>query len=172
MTAPLTGDSAEFHIERLIDAPREQVWQAHTQAEHLARWWGPKGLGLRVLSLDLRPGGRFHYAMVAPDGSETYGRFVYREILAPARLVWINSFADAAGEAVRHPMAPDWPLHMRVQVDLSEADGRTRLVLRSRTLDASAAECATFEAGFDSMRGGFGGTYDQLDAHLATFNRS
>lgn len=161
------GDSAEFHIERLIDAPRERVWQAHTQAEHLAHWWGPKGLGLRVLSLDLRPGGHFHYAMVAPDGSETYGRFVYREILAPERLVWINSFADAAGQAVRHPMAPGWPLHMRVQVDLFDVDGRTRLVLRSRAIDASAAECATFEAGFASMRGGFGGTYDQLDSYLA-----
>jgi len=56
-TAPAT---LEFVITRAFDAPREVVWKSWTQAERLAQWWGPKGCAIRVVKLDLRPGGIFH----------------------------------------------------------------------------------------------------------------
>ena len=54
----------------------------------------------------------FHYGMRGPDGSEMWGKFVYREIAPPERLVFIVSFSDENGGMTRHPMAPTWPLEM------------------------------------------------------------
>jgi uncharacterized protein YndB with AHSA1/START domain len=54
----------EFTIRRILDAPRELVWEAWTDPEHLSRWWGPRGLStpMSTIELDLRPGGTTHYA--------------------------------------------------------------------------------------------------------------
>ena len=157
----------EFVIARVLHAPRERVWRAHMAAEQLERWWGPTGFKVQVLTLDPRPGGHFHYRMESADGHVGWGRFVYREIEPLERLVWVNSFSDEQGGVTRHPMAADWPLEMLVSAEFRELDGRTLLLLRSRPEGATAAECAVFEAGFGSMRGGFGGTFNQLAEHLA-----
>jgi uncharacterized protein YndB with AHSA1/START domain len=50
----------EFVITRTFDAPRDLVWRAFTEAEHLKHWWGPKGFKMLSCKLDLRPGGIFH----------------------------------------------------------------------------------------------------------------
>jgi uncharacterized protein YndB with AHSA1/START domain len=93
----------EFVITRVFDAPRDLVWKAWTEGERLARWWGPKGCTIRVIKFDLRPGGVFHYAMRFGPAPEMFGRFVYGDIEPPQRLVFINSFSDAAGGLMRAP---------------------------------------------------------------------
>src|SRR5688572_11005598 len=103
MSADLAPDTEEFVISRLFDAPLDLVWKAHTEVERLQEWWGPKGFTMLSAKLDLRPGGMFHYGMRAPDGSEMWGKFVYREITAPKRIVFLESFSDAQGGATRHP---------------------------------------------------------------------
>jgi uncharacterized protein YndB with AHSA1/START domain len=86
-----------FVITRLIAAPRERVWKAWTERKQLMQWFGPKGFTMPAAKLDLRPGGTFHYCLCAPNGEETWGKFVFREIAAPARLVLVNSFSDEDG---------------------------------------------------------------------------
>ena len=54
-----------------------------TTAEHLQNWWSPKGHCIRETSVDLKPGGMFHYGLSTPDGKDYWGRFVYREIVPP-----------------------------------------------------------------------------------------
>ena len=73
-------ESGEFVFSRVIDAPRQRVWRAFTEAEQLAHWWGPKGFKLHVEKLDLRVGGIFLYRMRSAGGQEMWGRFIYREI--------------------------------------------------------------------------------------------
>lgn len=77
------ADSGEFVFSRVLDAPRQRVWRAFTEADQLAQWWGPKGFKLHVAKLDLRPGGVFLYRMRSANGQEMWGKFVYREIKAP-----------------------------------------------------------------------------------------
>src|SRR5437899_7660320 len=84
----------ELLVTRTFDAPRELVFKAWTEPERLAQWWGPKGFTMKKVSVDLRPGGVFHYGMTSPDGHEMWGRFVYREITPPERLIFVNSFSD------------------------------------------------------------------------------
>src|ERR1700735_1129661 len=90
-----SSDSREFVISRVFDAPRELGWKALTEPAHLNQWWGPKGFTTRVESLDLRPGGVFRYSQQMPDGKKMWGKWVYREVVAPERLVTIVSFTDA-----------------------------------------------------------------------------
>jgi uncharacterized protein YndB with AHSA1/START domain len=161
------ADPAEFVLTRVFDAPRERVWRAFTDVEQLKQWWGPSGFKPHAFTLDLRPGGVFHYGMTAPDGSLMWGKWIFREIVKPERLVILSSFSDKDGGVTRHPMAPDWPLQMLGTMTFAEQDGKTLLTSRTVAFEASEAERKTFAAGFDSMRQGFKGTWDQLDAHLA-----
>jgi len=157
----------QFVISREFDAPRELVFAAWTEPERLAQWWGPKGFTLKVANLDLRPGGMFHYGMVGPDGSEMWGKFVYREIAPPERIVLVNSFSDENAGTTRHPMAPTWPAEMLNVVTFTARGEKTLLTLRSRAYNATEEERVTFKAGFASMNGGFTGTFDQLAEYLA-----
>ncbi|MEA2415096.1 MAG: hypothetical protein QOI58_1753 [Thermoanaerobaculia bacterium] len=166
--AKLAAEHADdFVITREFDAPRDLVFKAWTEPERLAQWWGPKGFTVKVANIDLRPGGMFHYGMVGPDGSEMWGKFIYREITPPERMVFIVSFSDESGGTTRHPMAPTWPREMLNTVTLTEHGETTTLTLRSSAYAASEEERATFKAGHSSMQGGFTGTFDQLAAYLA-----
>lgn len=157
----------EFVITRVLDAPREVVWAAWTQAERLAHWWGPKGCKIRIAKLDVRPGGMFHYTMSFKAGPVWWGRFLYREITAPERIVFVNSFSDASGGMTRAPFSQTCPLEMLIDVTFSEQSAKTVLTLRSTPINATEEENRTFAGMFDSMRQGFGGTFDQLAAYLA-----
>jgi uncharacterized protein YndB with AHSA1/START domain len=161
------NDLQEFVITRVFDAPRDLVWKAFTEPQRMKEWWGPKGVTITKSEMDLRPGGSYHYAMRTPDGNTMWGKFVYREITPPSRMVFVNSFSDEAGGVTRHPMAPTWPLEMLSTFSFEEEDGKTRFTVRWSPLNASAEERATFAAGHASMQQGWGGTLDKLAAYLA-----
>jgi len=154
-------------ITREFDAPRDLVFRAWTDAAALARWWGPKGSQISVKTLDVRPGGVFHYSM-AYGGQEMWGKFVYREVSPPERLVYINSFSDAAGGITDNPWIPEnWPKQILNTLVFRERDGRTTLTISGVPYEASDAERETFESMLSSMEAGFKGTFEQLDAYLA-----
>ncbi len=163
----IAEENLEFVIHRVLDAPRETVWQAWSEAEHLAHWWGPKGCVLEVVALDFRVGGTFHYGMKMPAGGEMWGKFIYREIDAPQRLVYVSSFADADENVTRAPFDDRFPMHILNSVTFEEHGDKTTLTLRAAPLDATETERAFFAEMHDSMRGGFGSTLDQLAEYLA-----
>jgi uncharacterized protein YndB with AHSA1/START domain len=160
-----------FVIAREFDAPRDLVWRVWTEPEHFGRWFGPKGLKVSLRKFDLRPGGMNHYSMTMPDGNVMWGRAVYREIVPPEKLVWINSFSDPDGGITAHPMAPTWPKEMLTIVTFAAKADKTTVTVTWFPLDATPAERATFSPARTSMAGGWGGTFDQLAAHLASLQK-
>jgi uncharacterized protein YndB with AHSA1/START domain len=163
----MSASDTDFIFSRTFKAPRALVFKAWSEAEALAQWWGPKGFGLRVKHLDFRAGGSFHYCMVLPDGKEMWGKFVYREINAPESIVFINSFADADANIIPNPWMAGWPLEVLNRVSFTEQGGETTVTLRGGPLNPTPEELAIFKGHHASMRGGFGGTFDQLEAYLA-----
>jgi uncharacterized protein YndB with AHSA1/START domain len=157
----------EFVFSRTYDAPRDVVFDAWTQAGQLAQWWGPKGFEMMKTSIDLKPGGLFHYGMKMPGGGEMWGRFVFREIVPPRRLVFVNSFSDADAALAAPPFPMPWPPEMLNRVTFEESGGRTTVTLRSIPINATDEQRRTFREGHSSMNQGFGGSFDQLDAFLA-----
>jgi uncharacterized protein YndB with AHSA1/START domain len=153
----------DFVISRVFDSPRETVWKAWTEPERLKQWWGPKGFKVHTCKVDLRPGGVFLYGMRMPDGGDMWGKFVYREIQAPKKLVFIVSFSDPKGGVTRHPWNANWPLQTMSTVELEEQGAaRTKVTVRWTPHEASELERKAFDEGRDSMKQGWGGTLDQL----------
>jgi uncharacterized protein YndB with AHSA1/START domain len=156
----------EFVITRVFGSPRELVFKAWTEPERIAKWFGPKGVTVKSAKMDLRPGGSLHSCMATPDGHEMWGKWVFREIAPPEKLVYINSFSDEKGGLTRHPMSATWPLEMLTTVIFKDKGGKTELTLTWVPINSSAEEIATFESGMAGMTGGWTGTFDQLDAYL------
>ncbi len=159
--------SAPFVISRTFQAPRALVWKVWTERDHLVRWFGPKGGTIAQGTLDLRPGGVFHYGMHY-SGKELWGRWIFKEVVAPEKLVWINSFSNPHGGIERHPFAPQWPAEMMTTVLFTEVGAATRIDLEWYPLNPTTEEQKTFDGGHDSMRMGWTGTFDQLETHLST----
>jgi uncharacterized protein YndB with AHSA1/START domain len=163
------SSSDELVISRTLDAPRDLVWKAWTEPERLAEWWGPKGCTIRVAKLDVRSGGMFHYAMQFKPGHDIWGRFVYREIERPERLVFVISFSDATGGITRAPfpqLGDSWPLEVLNTLTLTEQDRKTTLTLRGSPINATEEERKAFAGMLGSVQQGWGGTLDKLAEHL------
>jgi uncharacterized protein YndB with AHSA1/START domain len=131
------------------------------------RWWGPKGFKMIVGELDLRPGGIFLYGMQAPTAARCGASGCSAKSSSLNGWCLSVRFPTSAG-LTRHPMAPTWPIEMLGTATFIDKGGKTLLVNRVVALNASSEERATFEGNFDSMTQGWGGTWDQLAAYLAT----
>lgn len=79
-------------IEKTLKAPIELVWKAWTQAEHIAQWWGPKGMDVKVIEHDFKVGGLWKYSMLMPNGSEFISDGKYLEILPLEKIVSLANF--------------------------------------------------------------------------------
>lgn len=145
-----TSPAPELIITRVFDAPRSLVFAAWTQPEHLARWWGPKGFVNVAWEMDVRPGGAWFRRMQAPDGTLYTKRGVYREIVAPERLVftYVNEAAD--GTLDRETL---------VTVTFEEQGARTRLTLHQTGFESVESR--------DAHEGGWSSCMERFAEYLA-----
>ncbi len=157
----------EFRLERMFAATRDEVWAAWTQPGSLEKWFGPKGCAAKSIKFDLKPGGMALTRLTFPGAPPMYARFVFREIVAPKRLVWLHAIADEAGNAVKHPMAQELPAQMLVVMELTDQGETTKLKLTKTPFEASASEVEAFRGMIPSMTGGWTGNFDVLDEFLA-----
>lgn len=92
----------ELELVRTYAAPRQLVWDAWTDPDQMAQWWGPRGLTTprESIELDLRPGGRLSFDMVDDATGARYPNGgTFREVEPPARLVWDDDgFPDGSGK--------------------------------------------------------------------------
>lgn len=160
-------DAERFTFSRTVDTPRDFVFQVWTDPDHLRKWWGPKGFTVREARVDLRPGGLFLYCLLAPDGSEMWGRFVYREIVEPERLVFVSSFSDPDGGVTIHPLNSNWPREMLSNITFEESKGKTAVTVEWAPINATKVEWEAFRAGMKSMQQGWTGTFEQLEKYLS-----
>ncbi|MEC5387424.1 SRPBCC domain-containing protein [Uliginosibacterium sp. H3] len=84
----------ELRITRFFDAPRELVFEVWSKAEHQVHWMGPTDFTVPSCEIDFRVGGRYRTCIVEPTGVEYWIRGEYREIVAPARLVFTFAWEE------------------------------------------------------------------------------
>ncbi|MGM0881273.1 MAG: SRPBCC domain-containing protein [Bacillota bacterium] len=128
-------------LERIFNAPRALVFKAFSDAEHLKRWWGPRGWTLTVCNIDFRPGGIWHYCMKCVDenqkdfyGFESWGKSEYHEIVENERIVHTDWFSDAEGN-----IAEGIPGSLITNI-FEDHEGKTRLVCRSEYASVEALQ--------------------------------
>ena len=78
----------ELIITRLLNAPRELVWDVFTKPEHIKNWWGPNGFTNTIDKMDVKPGGEWEFVMHGPDGTDYKNKSIYKEIIRPERIVF------------------------------------------------------------------------------------
>ncbi|SEG76899.1 Uncharacterized conserved protein YndB, AHSA1/START domain [Thermomonospora echinospora] len=147
-TTTVTTEGTELVMERVFNAPRELVWAAFTEAEHVRRWWGPKGTTVTVVEMDVRPGGTWRYVTHGPDGQDAPFKGEYLEVVPNERIVRtfvfdVEPFND----------------HSAVEtLTFEDLGGRTKVSTRSRYSSREALDGA-LAAG---MEQGATETYDRL----------
>ena len=150
MTNPTDLEKRTLSIKRTFNAPRQFVWDAWTQAEHIAQWWGPPGMNTKVVKHDFQVGGEWEYVMTMPDGSDFISHGVYSKIEAPTLLETSADFK---------PMTEG----VTLQVILEEEDGKTNFTFNViHPTEAYAKQ--QFDMGFMN---GWGATFERLAQFLA-----
>lgn len=149
LTIDLPSDR-EVTLTRSFDAPRDLVYAAHTQAEHLKHWWG-RGNPLDV-EIDFRVGGHYRCVEHAQDGNDYAFRGEYREIVVPERIVQTFEFEGMPGQVAVETLV------------FTEQDGRTTITSSTR-FDTTAQRDGMIDSG---MAQGAAESYAALDRYLAT----
>lgn len=122
------AEGRDLRLSRWFDAPRELVFRAWTEPEHMAQWWGPHDFTTPVCELDPRPGGVLLLHMQAPGGAIMPNEGEFHEVDPPALLTFtLRAFPDERGEA---------RLHVLVTAAFAEARGGTELTLKVDVLRA------------------------------------
>ena len=136
----------ELFITRILDAPRSLVWQAWTDPQRLAQWWGPHGMTTPVCEMDLRPGGIFRTVMRDANGVEYPNVGVFLEIRERHHLVFTDAFeAD---------WTPSQHAFMTVKVTFEDFEGKTVCTARAihwSVADREAHEQMGFQQGWGEM---------------------
>ena len=86
---PATADR-EIVISRVIDGPRELVFEAFTEVRHLSRWWGPEGFTTTTRAFEFRVGGEWDFVMHGPDGTDYQEWISWIEIAPPERIALLH----------------------------------------------------------------------------------
>lgn len=154
---PIWSLDREIVLTRVYDAPRELVYRAWTDPEHIPRWFGPKGFTCTTHAIDIRVGGMWRFDMDGPDGKRWPNRMTFLQMKAPELLVFDHG-TDS----------DDDPGKFRVTITFdAQSNGKTVVTLRQ--LHPTKAQR---EAGiaFGAVELG-NTTMDKLEAHLRTLAR-
>jgi uncharacterized protein YndB with AHSA1/START domain len=149
-----TPSEREIVMSRVFEAPRSLVFDAWTKPELLKRWLGVRGgWSMVVCEVDLRVGGAYRFVWRGPDGAGMGMGGVYREIVAPERLVATESFDD--------PWYPGEAVDTTVLVEEGGKTTATTTVL----YESEEIRDAVLESG---MARGVAESYDMLAEYLAS----
>jgi uncharacterized protein YndB with AHSA1/START domain len=146
MTGTKSTTSAEGRdliLTRVIDAPREKVFEAWTNPELLKKWFAPLPWTTPLVETDVRAGGSSLMVMRGPDGNEFPNRGVYLEVVENERLVFTNAYTKAWEPAER--------AFMTVVLTFEDKDGKTQytaLVRHWTVADREAHEKMGFHQGW------------------------
>ena len=123
-----TTTAPQLAVTRFFDAPRERVYQAFTDPDHLAQWWGPTGHSLPrdEMEFDVRPGGHQRWTEVSATDPDVRVR-----ILLDLTEVVDDQLLDGILHVTGRLPGGFEPFETRMRLEFyDEADGRTRLEVR------------------------------------------
>lgn len=144
-----TPTDREIVLTRILDAPRDLVFEAHSSCEHMSHWWGPRRYEIASCEMDFRPGGAWRIVHRG-EGQEFGFRGEFREIRRPELITWTFEYEGMPG-------------HVSVQtLTLEEHDGKTTLT--SRVLfDSIEDRDGMIQSGMES---GAAESMDRLEEYL------
>lgn len=148
-----TPKDTEIHMSRVFDAPRELLFAAWTQPEHLKRWMSTDGMILSTCEVDLRVGGKWRWVMEDEEDNDYASHGEYREIVPPERLVYTDGFEGM----------PDAPTAL-ITIVFEDIGNKQSRVTSISAYESKAERDAILKMGVEE---GVSQTYQRLDTLLA-----
>jgi len=140
----------DLTITRVFDAPRDLVFEAWTNPDHVVRWWGPTGFTGESCTINLTDGGRWRACMRnSEDGAELWTSGVYHEIKRPERLVFSFAWEEPEGDPGHDTL---------VTIDFSVRDGKTEMTFHQAIFETAEDRDGHVE--------GWTECFDDLNAYL------
>ncbi|MEJ7694560.1 SRPBCC domain-containing protein [Daejeonella sp.] len=137
----------QVHITRVFDAPRELVFKAWTDPEHLLKWYAPTGCSISFPQIDMKNGGSFLSCIVIPNGKECWCKGIYKEVLYPELIVHTMAVSDEHGNLISAEdagMDPEWPEETTLTITFEDLDGKTMLILHQTVSEALAKRTGAY----------------------------
>jgi uncharacterized protein YndB with AHSA1/START domain len=135
MTPDTALSDRELMVSRLIEGPRDVVFEAFTEVQHLSRWWGPDGFTTTTRTFEFSEGGVWEFTMHGPDGTDYPNWIQWMEIRPPDVIV------------LRHGEGPDDPEQFSSTFIFEERTNGTRVTLRSEFKTKALRDRAAEEYG-------------------------
>ena len=151
MTPDTALSDRELMVSRLIEGPRDVVFEAFTEVQHLSRWWGPEGFTTTTRTFEFSEGGVWEFTMHGPDGTDYPNWIQWMEIRPPEVIV------------LRHGEGPDDPEQFSSTFIFEEGTDATRVTLRSEFKTKALRDRAAEEYGAIE---GANQTLDSLAAYV------
>jgi uncharacterized protein YndB with AHSA1/START domain len=148
-----TLQKKELKITRILNTPRELVFEAWTNPKHLAEWWGPKGFTNPVCEADAKPGGKIYIEMKGPNGIVYPMKGMFKEIIKPEKIVFVSSAVDKNGNEI---------FEVLNTVTFANENGKTKLTLHA-VVDDISDEARPY---IDGMDQGWSQSIDKLEAFV------
>ena len=152
MTPDTALSDRELMVSRLIEGPRDVVFEAFTEVRHLSRWWGPDGFTTTTRTFEFSEGGVWEFTMHGPDGTDYPNWIQWMEIRPPEVIV------------LRHGEGPDDPEQFSSTFIFEERTDATRVTLRSEFKTKALRDRAAEEYGAIE---GANQTLDSLATYVA-----
>lgn len=157
----------EFVTSREFNTDIGTMWKMWTDPNYTMKWLAPKGTTTGKCEMDFRRDGTCHYSIIAPDGSSSWGKNYYIDIVKNLRLIYVTTFSNVQGEITRHPMAPEWPCELLTTINfINISDLNTKIEIRWYPINAKPSEIKCFNEAHTGMMMGWNGSLDQLQVEL------
>ena len=153
----MTVEQDWVRVEREFDAPINLIWEMWTDPELFKQWYGPNGMSVPAVEMDVRVGGTRKVCMAMQSSErpmEMWFIGVFKEVRAPSRLVYTESMCDADGTIISPQdmgMPDSFPDIAEVIVDLSEAGGKTHMVMVHVGVAEGTAGAGGWSQAFDKL---------------------
>lgn len=144
-----SADNRTVVLERTFDAPVALVWEAWTQPDHIAKWWGPQGMKTTIEEHDFKVGGVWKYSMVMPNGSKFITEGIYSEIEAYKLIITTADF---------RPMTEG----VELQAHFKAIGEKTQFIFKV----VHATEAYRKQQEEMGIYNGWGSTFDRLESYL------
>lgn len=147
-------------------APMQLVYDSWTQEGHLCKWQVPNNnIICEYKFADIKAGGSALHKMSMPNGNEMWLLTEYHELTPPDTIVFTQYASNEKGD-IMPPNMPHWPKEIRATINLSEADGVTKMQFIWQPMSPTKEEAEAWEASRSEHGKGWGGGFDMLANYL------
>lgn len=142
-------ESRTITMERTLSAPLVLVWEAWTQPDHIAKWWAPKGMEMKIVDHNFTVGGSWKFSMDMPNGNEFISDGVYTEIVPMEKIVTTANF---------RPMTEGVELHVLLKANGDKTEFTFKIIHPTEEYCKQQEQMGVYN--------GWGSVFNGLEEHL------